>query len=91
MKYEEQFRKEHPETVGEQEHAFDQMNYLEWCEVQIGIKDERIQELEDQVNASEILCRIYFNIGAKAVGEDEVRRIRDELLIALRNAKQENR
>lgn len=32
MKYEKEFRKAHPETIGEKDSAFDMSNYSEWLD-----------------------------------------------------------
>lgn len=36
FKYEKEFRKAHPETIGEKESIFDLVNYTEWLETIVG-------------------------------------------------------
>lgn len=36
FKYEKEFRKAHPETIGEKESIFDLVNYAEWLETIVG-------------------------------------------------------
>lgn len=36
------------------------------------------QKTQTTIEAAEHLCKIYFDIAAKIIGEDEVRRLRDE-------------
>ena len=48
MKLIEQFRKEHPETIGEKDNAFDRANYIDWLEHKY---DEAIMFIEDFTNS----------------------------------------
>jgi hypothetical protein len=51
FKYEKQFRKEKPETVGESDAIFDLDNYREWLEDKIEVSHELLEsvvELQEQ-------------------------------------------
>ncbi len=54
MKYEKEFRAEHPETIGEKDSAFDMHNYYEWLEI-------LFDKLESEFHATdEILRTLHF-------------------------------
>lgn len=38
MRYEKEFRKDHPETLGETDKAFDLSNYVEWLENKLTVQ-----------------------------------------------------
>lgn len=47
----------------------------------LGGSDARIlHDAADKLEAAQKLCEVYFNIAAAAIGEDAVRKQRDELL-----------
>ena len=55
-------------------HAFELINKINGDNFQI------IEEQKQEIEASKKLCEIYFNIAAEAIGEEQVRSIRDEAL-----------
>lgn len=55
-----------------------------------GVRQERdalLQQLAAERDAAKKLCELYFNIAAKAIGEDEVRRKRDTELAKAKEGK----
>lgn len=73
-----------------QEHGMSLLN-SEMEEIIRVVMADRLADLSRTRAACEKLCRIYFDIAAKAVGEDEVRRQRDEALAALAAAEKEGK
>lgn len=45
MKFEKEFRKEHPETLGETDRDFDRANYIDWLEQKIDKAQNQNQKL----------------------------------------------
>ena len=53
MKFEKEFRKDHPETIGETDHTFDLLNYSEWLENKIERIEKLLEEWKDCSTAVE--------------------------------------
>jgi len=49
MKYEKQFRIDHPETVGETDSHFDLDNYKDWLEARLDTAEKLLKELHSNV------------------------------------------
>lgn len=61
MKYEKEFRKAHPETIGETDREFDLLNYTEWLEGYV--EHYHQQKIEEPMpDGEEILALILCNI-----------------------------
>lgn len=69
MKYEKQFRKYNPQTIGETETAFDYGNYIDWLDEQHSQLLKQRDELQACKNsAMKIMCNIDLQKVGKLIG-----------------------
>jgi len=65
-----EFKKEHPETIGETDKTFDQDNYKDWLEIQV-MKLRDTQRVND-ANTSNEKCTLHNNVSISA---DEIMKV----------------
>jgi len=74
MKFEKEFRRVHPEIVGEKDSNFDLLNYAEFLEAKI----DSTQQLQVELSAltDEVECLAVIGVEEEECQKDIVRRLR---------------
>ena len=73
-KYDAEFRKDHPETIGETDQTFDLSNYCEWLEKRVADRDALRAELERTKEELEmVLHRVRWVLARQNAGRSRAR------------------
>ena len=67
MKYEKEFRKDHPETIGETDRSFDMYNYSEWLEEKLDNWISVKERLPDRAMEGESFLCVLDTVNGKWV------------------------